>query len=312
VSGRRGFSLPELLIALAVGMVVIVAGADFAVRTFKSRRGWTVREGVDRNARFVGLSLQRDAASTGVAIESAPTFATINTAGDTLSILSVPRMTWTGTDSIEAPVYPLYDDGGPGTTYPPGGNCGATCLEFTLNGQPLNIRTGDLVHLRIGTVRRLLLVTGSTNMGGALRFRITFLDVPALVGRPSGLSNVLLLRAGTSMQQVRAVLYWRDAATNQLLRADRFSVNGAPEGSVVSRDVAAFTPRLQFLDGEEAPTFNGVDADSTNDGDDIIGLRVRAQLRAERTDAAVNGGTLVQRWYEWRMAPRNLLYEKNR
>jgi hypothetical protein len=35
-------------------------------------------------------------------------------------------------------------------------------------------------------------------------------------------------------------------------------------------------------------------------------------MRAERADSAVNSGALLTRWYQWRMAPRNLLYEKNR
>lgn len=309
--GRRGFSLVELLMALTIGMVVIVAGTEFAVRTFKARRGWTVRETVDRNARFAGLSLRRDAALAGVALESGATFASVGTGGDTLSLLRVPWMKWPArTDSAEAPVYPLHDDGGSGPTYPPGGNCGVTCLEFDRLGQPIFIAPGDLIHLRIGTVRRLLLVAGVTAEDPT--FRVTFLNVPALAGRPSGLGEVPLLRSGTSMQQVSAVLYWRETGANRLLRATRFSETGQPLGEAVATDVTAFTARVLFVNGTEAANYNGLDADTANDGDDIIGVRVRAQIRATRADPAVNGGVRVGRWYEWRMSPRNLLYEKNR
>jgi hypothetical protein len=101
-------------------------------------------------------------------------------------------------------------------------------------------------------------------------------------------------------------------ATNELMRAERFSYTGIPQGELVATDVMAFTPRLRFTDGNEAATYNGVDADSTNDGNDIIGLRVRARLRADRIDPAVNGGERLLRWYEWQVSPRNLVYEKNR
>ena len=58
---RAGFTIAELLISMTVALVVITAGANFAVRSLQTRRGWTVRESVDRNARFVGMSLARDA-----------------------------------------------------------------------------------------------------------------------------------------------------------------------------------------------------------------------------------------------------------
>lgn len=297
--------------ALTIGMVVIVAGTEFAVRTVKSRRGWTVRETVDRNARFAGMSLQRDAAEAGVALESGVNFASVATGGDTLSLLKVRWMRWHPMpDSAEAPVYPLYNDGGAGTTYPPGGNCGATCLEFDRAGQALDMRTGDLLQLRIGTVRRLLMVTGATGVPPQ-RFRITFLDVPTLAGRPSGLGGVQLLRSGTSVQQVSAVLYWRDAATNRLMRGG-YTPAGVLTGVPVATDVTAFTARVIFTNGTQGTNYNGLDADTTNDGNDIIGVRVRAQVQAARADPAVNGGVRVARWYEWRMSPRNLLYEKNR
>ena len=310
---RRGFSLPELLIALTIGMVVIVAGTGFAVQTFKSRRGWMVREGIDRNARFVGISLQRDAAEAGVALESSASFASVNAANDTLSLLSVRWMKFpTPADSIEAPVYPIYDDGGAGPTYPLGvGNCGAECLEVVTTGLQVNMQVGDLLQLRVGTMRRLLLVTGVTGATPG-RLRITFLNVASLAQRPSGLSGIALQRSGTSVQQVRAVLYWRDVATRQLMRADRFSTTGLPQSAVIATDLLAFTPRLHFTDGNEAATYNGMDADSTNDGNDIIGLRVRALLQADRIDPAVNGGERLLRWYEWQVSPRNLVYEKNR
>jgi hypothetical protein len=185
------------------------------------------------------------------------------------------------------------------------------CLEVVTAGQQVDMQVRDLIQLRVGTMRRLLLVTGTT-FATPTRLRISFRNVASLAQRPSGLSGIALQRSGTSVQQVRAVLYWRALATNQLMRAERFSNTGIPQGELMATDVMAFTPRIHFTDGNEAATYNGVDADSTNDGNDIIGLRVRAQLRADRTDPAVNGGERLLRWYEWQVSPRNLVYEKNR
>ena len=69
---------------------------------------------------------------------------------------------------------------------------------------------------------------------------------------------------------------------------------------------------LLFVNNFEHDSYSGVDADTTNDGNKVIGVKIRARLKTDRTDPAVNGGLPVYRWYEWRVAPRNLLYEKNR
>jgi hypothetical protein len=76
--------------------------------------------------------------------------------------------------------------------------------------------------------------------------------------------------------------------------------------------VEAFSAKLRFTNGTLSSSYNGADADTLNDGDRIIGVEVRTRMRAERADSAVNSGALLTRWYQWRMAPRNLLYEKNR
>jgi len=309
---RSGFSLLEALIALTVGLVVVTVATDAAARIWKGRRGWMAREGVDRGARFVGLSLRRDLAVAGTGLESSAAFASVGTAGDTLTILSVPLLSFPGLTAREAPTYPLFNDGGAGPTYPPGGTCGTACLDLLHAGQPMNMRRGDVLQLRVGTTRRLLLVTNVWPISAA-RFRVTFLNVPSLAGRPSGLASLPLLRGATSVQQVLAVTYWRDDATRQLLRADSYHLGtGRPTGVPVAPDVSGFTARLRFVGGGERPTYDAADADTTNDGNDILGVVVRAEMQADRTDPAVNGGRPLRKWYAWRVAPRNLLFEKNR
>jgi hypothetical protein len=96
------------------------------------------------------------------------------------------------------------------------------------------------------------------------------------------------------------------------MRADRLTSSGTPSGAVVASNVEVFNARLLFTNGSESITYNGIDSDTLNDGNDIMGLKVRAKIKSFRADPAVNNGQPVSRWYEWRVAPRNLLYEKNR
>ena len=65
---RRGFTLVELLLSMTIALVVITGATSFSMNSWKTRRGWTVREGVDRGARFVGLSLARDVQEAGSSI----------------------------------------------------------------------------------------------------------------------------------------------------------------------------------------------------------------------------------------------------
>jgi type II secretory pathway pseudopilin PulG len=302
---RSGFTLVELLLSMTVAIVVITGATAFSMNSWKTRRGWTVREGVDRNARFVGLSLARDVQEAGIAMESTPTFASLGSFGDTLSVLSVPY------SPTEAPVYAIYNDGGASPTYPAGGNCGATCIEFNKGTYSLQLQGGDLARLQVGSTRRLLLLSSVADQGNG-RFRVNFLNVPKILGRAAGLDSLLLTRAGTTLQKLNAVVYWRDASTKTLYRATALTGSGQPTGQLMASNVEDFRTTLLFLNNGESASYNGVDADTLNDGNDIIGTRIRAQIKSDGSDPSVNGGQPILRWYEWKVAPRNLLYEKNR
>lgn len=302
---RRGFSLAEVLISMTVAMVVIASATSFSVSSWKTRRNWTVRETVDRDARFVGLSLARDVQEAGVALTSTPGFASIDTRGDTLTVLSVPY------EPDEADVYPIFDDGDTLPTYPPGGTCGPTCIDFQKVEGAYDLQPGDIVNLQVGSTRRLLLLTSVQNQGGPL-FRVEFLPTTELVGRPSGLDSLLLARSGTTIQKLHLSMYWRDPGDQKLYRADRLNSSGQPIATVMAGNVEAFDANLMFISGAEHGTYNGLDADTTNDGTDILGAKVRAKIRSTKSDPSVNGGVPIARWYEWKVAPRNLLYEKNR
>ncbi|MEP6834709.1 MAG: prepilin-type N-terminal cleavage/methylation domain-containing protein [Gemmatimonas sp.] len=305
VRARKGFTLVELLLSMTVSMVIITSATGFALTSWKSRRGWTIHEAIDRNARFVGMSLSRDAQEAGIGIESTPVFASVAGFGDTLSILSVPY------EPNESPVYSIYNDGGASPTYPIGGNCGTTCIEFNKSGGTYILAAGDMARLQVGSERRLLLITSVTDNGS--RFRVLFKDQNWLLGRQSALSDSLLLtRSGSSIQKLKAVVYYHNSNTHSLMRADRFTTTGEPIGSVIATNVQSFDASLLFVGNFEHQSYDGFDSDTTNNGNKIIGVKVRANIKADHTDPGVNNGQLVTRWYEWSVAPRNLLYEKNR
>ncbi len=304
---RRGFTIVELLISLIVSLVVVSSATAFAVTSWESRRGWTIRESVDRNARYVGMSLARDVQEAGIDIESTPVFGTLGTFGDTISVISVPY------EPEAAPTYRFDSmDGDTVNPLPPGGNCGQTCLTFMKEDGTFNLQTGDLARLQINGTRRLLMVTNTNDRG--THFDVTYLDVSEVLGRGSALGDTILVdRFGTAIQKVRAVSYWHDKDTRQIMRAEQYSTaNAAPIGTVIADGAEGWEARLIFMGDIEGPYYDGIDDDSTNNGDRVVALKVRAKIQADRTDPAVNNGEAVFRWYEWRVAPRNLMYEKNR
>jgi len=304
---RRGFTIVELLISLTMALVILSSATAFAVTSWESRRGWTIKEGVDRNARFIGMAVGRDAAEAGIEIESTPVFGSLGTWGDTISILSVPY------EPLVAPTY-TFDamDGGTINPLPPGGNCGTYCLSFVKQDGTFNLVAGDLARLQVNGERRLLMITGVNDLGA--NFSINFLPVERLLGRPAGLSDSLRVdRFGTAIQKLRAVTYWYDGASKTVYRSDRLnSGNGSPIGEALADGVEAWEASLIFTGDFEYPNYNGTDTDTANDGSRVMAVKLRAKVMAARTDPAVNGGNPVYRYYEWRVAPRNLMYEKNR
>lgn len=303
---RRGFTLVELLLSLLIALVVITSATAFTVSTWHARRNWTVRETVDRSARFIGMALSRDAQEAGIALESSPVFASVDAYGDTLSVLSVPY------EPNEAPVYTIFNDGDTAVYYPEEGSCGNHCITFLKTGGSYELEAGDLAVLQVGSERRLVYLEGVSD-DGVNTFRVNVQQRERMLGRQAGLSDgIRLTRSGTTLQQVQGVVYWRDPATETLYRAQRFDGSGNPRGEAIATGVEEFNVRLLFMDGSEGTYYNGLDADTTNDGNRIIGVRVEALIRADQVDRAVNNGEPVKRRYEWRVAPRNLLYEKNR
>ncbi|MCU0636265.1 MAG: prepilin-type N-terminal cleavage/methylation domain-containing protein [Gemmatimonadaceae bacterium] len=305
---RRGFTLVEMLIAMLLGVVVLSAATGFALQTWQTRRGSGIRDVVDRNGRYIGMTVARDVQDAGVGIESTPAWGTLTTFGDTVAVLSVP---YTGTDPAE--VYriapPPPDTVNP---LPYGGTCGMYCIDFFKEDNAYDIRAGDLARLQVNGERRLIVVTAVTN-ASPTTFRVTFAPATRLVGYRAGISDSLLLdRSGTSVQRMAVTAYWRNPSTKRLMRATRLTSAGAFIGEPIADNVESFTPSLVFVGGMEAPEANGFDADTTNDYNKIAALKVVARIKADRVDRSVNAGQALEKTYTWRVAPRNLMYERNR
>ena len=301
---RTGFTLVELLLSLVIGMVVVGASLSFAVTTFRGAGGNRLREEVYRNARFIGMSLERDLQTTGVGIESEIRFGTLSTFSDTLVALHVP---WDPTSA-----YPYEISSQPGTNNPldPGGTCGSFCIDFDKDpGGAFDLTPGDIARLQIVSERRIILVTDVVDNGSSVE--LTFApDTLLLHFEAAFAGGVQLDRFGTIVQKLQPILYWVEGET--LYRSDQLDSNGDLIAAPLAYGVKSWDAKMIFVDLDEADEGDPNDTDFTNDFDDILGTRITAVLGTDRPDLRVAGGGEFTRDYEWRITPRNLMYERNR
>jgi prepilin-type N-terminal cleavage/methylation domain-containing protein len=298
LSRRAGFTLVEMLIAMVVGVLVLSAAMTVGLSTFRSLTGVQLKDGIDRNARFIGLALQRDLTETGVEIDALPDFGTLAVWNDTIAILRVPY------DTAPAPIYNLD------TLTTGNGVCGASCLDIRTAVAP-RLAVGDLARFQLNTARRLVLVTGLSPVAGG--YRVTFNTVDTLINHNSQIPTGGLTPANATsafVQRLALVAYWRQGL--QLMRATQVDSTGALLGEVVADGVQSFEVTLLFTDGDELDHASGSDSDPTNDYNLISAIRVRAVMQADHADQRVSGGLLLTRPYEWFVSPRNLVYERNR
>jgi prepilin-type N-terminal cleavage/methylation domain-containing protein len=306
----RGFTVIELIIALSLGAIVLAGAIGYMIRGMRTLAGNEIRQSLARNARYVGVSLRHDLQKAGIEIESTVGFGTVNvwpgTVGDTLVILHVPYL------PDIAPAHPLAPPAGNDNPLPPGGTCGPRCVDIVVDSaRPLELAPGDLARLQVLGTRRLILVEQITSTSDT-SVALTFTDAPILLRQPAGLSGGLLLdRYGTYVQKLAPIVYYLDDE-EQLRRAVRLNMDGSPAGDVLAYGVEQFDVKLLFADGDVLERADPTDTDLTNDFDDIVAVRIRVTMKAERADPHVNQGRLLRRSYEWTISPRNLRYEKNR
>ena len=303
-ASHEGFTLIELLISVVLSVVVMGASLSFALAAFRGTEGNRLREEVYRSARLIGMALERDIQTTGVGIESEIGFGTLSTFNDTLVVLHVP---WEPTVA-----FPYTIDPPNGTNNPldPGGTCGTTCIDLNKGpGNTFDLVPGDIARLQINAERRVILVTDVRQMGNTVE--LTFSSAPSLLRYEAGLSGgVLLDRFSTTVQKLQPIIYYVE---NEILyRADRLTPTGDLIGSPLAYGVKSWSANMIFLDLDEATEANPGDSDPTNDFDDILGTRIIATLGTNRPDIRVAGGGAFTRTYEWKLFPRNLMYERNR
>ena len=304
---REGFTLIELLLSLVISVVVMGASLSFAIATFRGSEGNSLREEVYRNARFIGMSLERDIQTTGVSIASEIRFGTLSTFNDTLVVLHIP---WTPTNAFPYVIDPPSGTDNPLDPGGTGGTCGPSCIDLNKGpGNSFDLEPGDIARLQVNTERRVILVTDIQNTGNTVE--LTFASAPTLLHYESALSGGLRLdRFSTFVQKLQPIVYWVE---NEILyRSDQLDTNGDLVGSPLAYDVKSWDTKMIFLDLDEADEGNPYDSDETNDFDDILGTRITATLATTRSDIRVAGGELYTRDYEWKFLPRNLMYERNR
>ncbi len=303
-ASREGFTLIELLISVVISVVVMGASLSFALAAFRGTEGNKLREEVYRSSRFIGMSLERDIQTTGVGIASEINFGTLSTFNDTLVMLHVP---WEPTNA-----FPYLIDPPAGTNNPldPGGTCGSTCID--LNKAPdgtFDLVPGDIARLQINTERRVILVTDVQDLGATVALTFSA-DTTLLHYEAAFAGDVQLDRFSTIVQKLQPIVYYVEGEI--LYRADRLDTNGDLISSPLAYGVKSWEARMVFLDLDEASEGNPYDSDVTNDFDDILGTRITATLGTNRPDIRVAEGGVFTRTYEWKLFPRNLMYERNR
>ena len=210
----------------------------------------------------------------------------------------------------ESPPYQIDPPAGVNNPLNPGGTCGTRCinLQKAADGS-FDLEVGDLARLQVNDERRLILIQTIADFGATVA--IEFTPAPLILHYAAGLSGGLLLdRFSSFVQKVGAVIYFLDGT--ELKRAETLNLDGTPAAETIAYGVQSFEVSLLFIDGDEADAANSVDGDNTNDFDDITGVRIKAEIGAERVHRSVYGGNLFTRKYEWIYSPRNLLYERNR
>lgn len=308
--GRAGFTAIELIIALTLGTIVMGAAVAYLIREIRSLAGNELRQSLVRNGRYIGVSLRHDVQRAGVGIESTTDIGTVavgkGAPGDTLILLHVPYL------PESAPPHALVvADGGTGPL-PAGGTCGARCVDVGREADKVfDLEPGDLARLQVPGLRTLIQIE-SVELSSDTTARVTFTDASSLLGWTAGFSGGLRLdRFGTFVQELTPTVYYLDDR-QQLVRAVALGPGGTPGGFVLAYNVRDFDVRLVFADGDEAELADPDDDDDTNDFDDIVAVKVRVTLEADRADPRVNQGRLLRRTSEWTIAPRNLRYEKKR
>jgi prepilin-type N-terminal cleavage/methylation domain-containing protein len=300
---RGGFTLIELIISLTIGLIVVAASLGFAISTFEGAEGNNAREEVYRNARFIGMSLDRDVQAAGVGIASARDFGTLSSFNDTLVVLAV---SW---DPQWAPSYALVPPAGVNNPLAAGGTCGALCIDLAKAAGTYDLAPGDLVRLQVNSTRRLLLLTDVQDMGTSIR--VKFLGNPEFLHYKAAFSGgVLLDRFQTTVQKLNPVVYFANGGV--LYRAQGFNAAGAMVTSPMAQGVSQWHVWLVFTDLHEATSGSATDADATNDFDELLGVRVAATVATTRVDMRVKNGAALTKSYQWRIMPRNLMYERNR
>ncbi len=295
----------ELLVSMVVGLVVLGGTLAFAQTTWRDIETNALREDTFRDARFVSMALERDFSYTGVGLASTVEFGSLMVSGDTVMILSVPYT------PNEAFAHGLnVPDTGP-NPLPPGGTCGARCVDLMLApDSTADIAVGDLLRIQVNDARRLLWVEDMQAVGDTA-FTVDWSNFSTLMHLPAGLSGGLVLdRFSTYVQKLAPVIYYVNGTT--LYRAEGLTASGAPNGQPIADGIFQWDVRVIFADGDEADEINVVDSDITNDYDDLLGVRITAEIGADVIDVRVDEGQRFTRDFEWRFTPRNLTYERNR
>ena len=254
-----------MILALIIGLVVLASAMALTAGTWRSVRGVTIRDGVTRNARYLGVTLQRDVQETGVDLSSAPDFGPLATFGDTIAILRVPYA------PAAAPQYALS------TANFANGVCGVDVSRDPDRWRRAQLRRGRR-RARAGEQHAPADLRHVDDRGGG-RLSHPLLqraETPAPCGRHRR-------PGGHRGRQLRPAARRRRVLPDgvQLMRATRLERGAGSPGRGGRHRAAGLAGALVFTDGSVvAQADSGSDGNAVNDYDDIAALRCRRRSRA--------------------------------
>jgi len=297
---NQGFTVVELVFALAVGLIVLTGALSVLVTTYKSSGGGEVREEVYRNARFVGMSLERDLQTTGVGINTTSSFGTLAVWNDTIVTLRIPY------SPNQAPVHNLVPPAGTNNPLAAGGTCGTYCVDVQKGPGAFDLKAGDLARLQVASTLRLILVSGVV-VKDTGTMSVTFTSDTFLLHNWAGLAQGLKLdRYATFVQKLSPVVFWDQS--NQVWRAEQVNVGGSLKGAVIAYNVPTLKDSLIFANSLVAASADPTGVDTTRTFDKVTGVVIHATATASRPDPRINSGQLFKHSYAWRFSPRNLMW----
>jgi Tfp pilus assembly protein PilW len=306
-----GFTIVELLVAFALGLIVAMGSLKMLDTVRQSRRTERLRLELQQNARYALDMLARDLRTAGQRMDPTTDFGVVATIDGTGGTPDTLLLMYAEPDAIghavEEPMAAMVKK--------------RVTLTITCTDPVDDIDTDDFVYLASGSARGIALVTnvvrfpvaGDCSVDPAASLGSVELMVKVVDGERHGWlleGNV----GGAVAMKAQGIAYFVDAsdpARPQLVRSDQYENQADWKKMPVADLVTDFQVDLVFDDGGVAAEADPTDMNPDNDYEDIDTVSLRFEARTRWQDKDLQAGQTYTRVYSTSVTPRNLLYTRN-